>query len=103
VTEKELMAAIVEAARWLNYWTFHVHDSRRSEPGFPDLVLVNRSTGYTLYREIKTDKGKLTPTQREVLALLGRRNDVGVWRVADWTSGRVLAELRGTAPQQVTA
>ena len=98
MTEAELQATVIEAAKWLNYAVYHTYDSRRSAPGFPDLVLTNRATGHTLFREIKTEKGKLTAAQRQWLHYLGMRHDAGVWRPADWTSGRVLAELRGTAP-----
>jgi hypothetical protein len=103
VTEAELQAAVVEAAKWLNFFVYHTYDSRRSEKGWPDLVLVNRTTGHTMFRELKSSKGKLTPSQRQWLHYLGMRNDVGVWTPEDWSSGRVLAELRGTTPQQVTA
>jgi len=97
MTEAQLLASVLYLAAWTRWWAYHVHDSRRSAPGFPDLVLVHRGTGRTLFRELKSEKGRLTVEQREVLELLGRRNDVGVWTPADWTSGAILRELKTTA------
>jgi hypothetical protein len=94
VSEAALQALILDAARWTGWFVYHTHDSRRSQPGFPDLVLVHRDTGRVLFRELKTDKGKLTPAQREWLGYLSIQHDAGVWRPADWTSGAVLAALR---------
>jgi hypothetical protein len=94
VSEADLHGLIVEAAGWLNWWVYHTHDSRRSQPGWPDLVLVHRDTGHVLFRELKSERGRLTAEQREVLGYLALRHDAGVWRPSDWSSGAVLAQLR---------
>lgn len=39
-SERALMEAIIEAAKWSGWLWYHVADSRRSVPGFPDLVLI---------------------------------------------------------------
>lgn len=50
------------------------------KPGFPDLVLAKEET--VLFRELKTNTGRLSPEQREWLAHLG--NLGGVWRPRDY-------------------
>jgi len=59
ITEAQLQDTIVSAARKLGYLVFHDHDSRRSETGFPDLVIVGHSR--VIVFECKTAKGKLRP------------------------------------------
>jgi len=63
---------------------YHTHDSRRSVPGFPDLVIV--VGGRILYREVKLGAGRLTAEQEEWLAALTAAGaDAAVWRFpADW-------------------
>ena len=40
MTEREWQAQVVSAAQALGWTTYHTHDSRRSNKGWPDLVLV---------------------------------------------------------------
>jgi len=63
----EHIRALARRSGWLCY---HTHDSRRSEAGFPDLVLTNGQR--VLFLECKTSTGKLTEAQARWLALLGR-------------------------------
>ena len=66
---------------WLCY---HTHDSRRSEPGFPDIVMVRPPS--VLFAELKTDTGRVTPAQRMWLEALGRCPGIEayVWRPSDF-------------------
>ncbi|MDQ1053198.1 hypothetical protein QE394_001126 [Arthrobacter sp. SORGH_AS 212] len=97
MSEREFQAIVVEVARLHGYeLAYHTHDSRRSAPGFPDLVLVSTRRVRVLFRELKTDKGRVSPDQRTWIdGLTAAGMDAGVWRPADLTSGRVLAELKG--------
>ena len=38
--ESDFQRAVIEMARLHGWLVYHTHDSRRSAPGFPDLVLV---------------------------------------------------------------
>jgi hypothetical protein len=92
MSEKELQALVVRAAQLLAWLVYHTHDSRRSQRGYPDLCLVKDRV---LFRELKTDRGRLTPAQRVWLERLGRAGaDVGVWRPESWRNGDILRELR---------
>ena len=95
MTETDLMAAVRTACRHLRLLAYHTHDSRRSEPGFPDLVIVGRRV---IYRELKTQRGRLRPEQRAWLAALQEAGqDADVWRPSDWQSGRITRELQAVA------
>ncbi|MBG6085839.1 VRR-NUC domain-containing protein [Zhihengliuella flava] len=97
MTERNLQSAVIKLAKFHGYEvTYHTHDSRRSQPGFPDLVLASTRRGRLLFRELKTDKGRMTADQRQVLDVLAAVGaDAGVWRPADLVSGRIQAELSG--------
>jgi len=91
--EKALQAKVIDLATRAGWLVYHTYDSRRSEPGFPDLVLVHPTRG-VLWRELKKHTGKPTADQRkwlERLELAGE--DVGIWRPMDWLTYRVHKEL----------
>ena len=81
MTEKQFQMQIVMVAK-ANGWTvYHTYDSRRSEPGFPDLVLVRDRV---LFRELKTDAGRMSNAQEawgQKLTEAGA--DFKVWRPQD--------------------
>lgn len=64
--EKDLMQAILDAACLLGWRCYHVFDSRRSVPGFPDIVCLK--DGRCVVYETKTATGKPTPAQLDWLA-----------------------------------
>jgi hypothetical protein len=91
-TESTFMAQVVQVCKLHHLLTYHTYRSDRSEPGFPDLVIVGR--GGVLFRELKTAKGRLTDAQRTWLDRLSAAGaDADVWRPTDLTSGRIAAEL----------
>ena len=83
VLEKALQQRIIDAAKALHWLPYHTFDSRRSEPGFPDLVLCRPPR--LLFVELKSEKGKLTAEQERWLALLAEVPGVEtkVWRPSD--------------------
>ncbi len=83
MSEKVFMQAIIDHARRHGWAVYHTYDSRRSESGFPDLVLVR---GYVLWLECKTETGQPTAEQLswgELLLLAGQ--DYRLVRPSDWS------------------
>lgn len=79
ITEKALQEAVVSVARLNRWFVYHPYDSRRSTPGWPDLVLIR--AGQIIFAELKREDGKVTPEQAHVLELLEACGEtVYVWR-----------------------
>lgn len=94
MTEAALLAHVRSLAVDLRLSIYHTHDSRRSEPGFPDLVIVG--PGGVLWRELKTERGRLTVPQKAWLARLrAAGQDAEVWRPTALVYERVLREMQG--------
>ena len=77
-SESDFQIAVIDAARHFGYLCYHTHDSRRSAPGFPDLVLAKN--GAVLMVELKTDTGVVTTDQ---VAWLLAAHAV-IWRPKHW-------------------
>lgn len=93
-TEKGFQADVIRCAKRLGWMCYHTHDSRKSTPGFPDLVLVHPIQRRLLVRELKTCTG--TPTYEQeawLAAFIVAGVDAGVWRPGDWRE--IEQELRG--------
>ena len=76
--ESEFQASVVRLAQALGWKVYHTKNSRRSAPGFPDLVL---SRERIIYAECKTEVGKLSQDQKDWLdSLGGAGGEVYVWR-----------------------
>jgi len=100
VTEAQLQSMVLDCARWAGYLAYHTHDSRRSRPGFPDLVLVHTTTGRLIFAELKSDKGRIRPEQDVWLQHLGKLHEAYLWRPVHWQTGvirKVLTEARAAA------
>ena len=94
MTEKALQKTICAMARAAGWKVFHVTDSRGSPAGWPDLVLAHRARGRLLFRELKTDTGRVSKAQREWLEdLRAGGADADIWLERDLRSGRVEREL----------
>lgn len=73
--------------------SYHTFSSKRSAPGFPDWVICGPRG--VIFRELKTDKGRLSPAQKEWIAMLTTAGqDAGVWRLAGLGDGTIWRELR---------
>ncbi len=68
MTEAQLQSTVIEIMRWKGWSCYHTHDSRRSEPGYPDLTAVRDSR--LMFVEFKTEKGRMRPAQIEWLNML---------------------------------
>ena len=99
MTEGEFQQQVEGLAKLLSWRFYHTRDSRRSNAGFPDLVMVRRNR--LIFAELKTDAKSSQPTaaQAEWLSSLRvvaeyaqlartdpslRPIEVCVWRPSDW-------------------
>jgi hypothetical protein len=83
LSEKEFQERVVFAARSLGWLVYHTYDSRRSEPGFPDLTMVRR--GRLIFAEMKKNTGVCTDAQQRWLAELEQTEcEVYLWRPDDY-------------------
>ena len=89
MTERQLQEAVLKLARLRGWLCYHTHDSRRSQPGFPDLVLVRPPD--VLFVELKSAKGVVSLAQEDWLLRLQHSKHVRteLWRPKDWTSGQI--------------
>lgn len=101
MTEAELQATITEALDLYGWVWHHETDSRRSREGFPDLVCVHPKTGWVLFLELKSQRGRVRPAQAVWLEALGSASLVNprirfdVVRPSDLDE--ILAAVRGMA------
>lgn len=98
-SESEFQSHVMTLARQLGFTQqYHTHDSRRSQAGFPDLVLIHARTKKLMFVELKAQAGRVSPAQESWLNDLRLGGQVAeVWRPSDWVSGRILQVLRGGA------
>ena len=84
ITERDLREQIRDLCKlygWKMYFTWR---SIHSPAGFPDLVLANSEQKKVIFAELKREKGKVTPEQKEWLdALKACGQTVYVWRPGD--------------------
>ena len=89
-SEKEFQSAVIALAKQSGWIVHHHFDSRRSEPGWPDLVLIR--DGRLLIRELKTEIGEESPEQIAWLAAIRSCGvDAKTWRPSQW--GTIVKEL----------
>lgn len=82
-TEAQFQASVIRYAELMGWRVYHVHDSRKSRAGFPDLVMVRRPR--VIFAELKSERGKLSSSQFEWLAALdGCGVETYVWRPSQW-------------------
>lgn len=114
MSEDELQTSIIDLAHFYNYKVAHFRSVKVTRKdgstywqtpvqadgeGFVDLVLCRAASegfGRCLFVELKAERGRIKPAQREWLALLKltQRVEVHLFRPSDWLSGVVEAVLR---------
>ena len=84
ISEREFMQMVIDYARLHGFLAYHTYDSRRSEPGFPDLVLVRGDR--VIVAELKAMKGGLRPGQVEWLEAFADTGKVEafLWLPSSW-------------------
>ena len=82
--EKQFQAQVVKAARLYGWVALSTWNSKHSPAGEPDLRLIRPPR--VVFAELKTENGRVTPAQREVMRLLSLCPGVEVylWRPSDW-------------------
>ena len=84
ISERDFQRMVIDLAD-LTGWVlqYHTYDSRRSNPGFPDLVLVRPPR--ILFIELKAQKGVITPAQKLWKEALDKCPGVEsyIWRPTD--------------------
>jgi hypothetical protein len=85
-SERDFQAAVIALAKRHGYSVYHTHDSRRSEAGFPDLVLLRGDVG--IVAELKRS-AKERPTAAQETWLEAwravKRIEVRLWTPELWT------------------
>ena len=90
ITEKNFQQTVIELARIKGWLVYHTFDSRRSQAGFPDLVMVR--DGQLIFAELKSETGELRPEQKQWLEALREvlwthdTPKVFMWRPSSWQS-----------------
>lgn len=94
MAERTLQGRVEMLAKELGWLFYHTHDSRRSQAGFPDIVLAHPETGRLVVRELKTMKGTTSTEQDQWLAAFTAAGiDTGVWRPIDLLDETILTTL----------
>lgn len=81
LSEAQWQSQVIQLAKLRGWAYYHTVDSRKSNRGFPDLVLVRERV---VYAELKQEKGRVRPEQKDwfdLLTLAGQ--EVYLWRPSD--------------------
>lgn len=99
MSEATLQTNIVQVARDLGWLHYHTHDSRRSPKGFPDLVLIHEAQQRCVFSELKTQRGRQSPEQRDWERRLRAIPYIEfyLWRPRQWLDGSIVRILQGAA------
>ena len=106
VTEDDLLTAVLDLCRLKHLHTAHFRPARTAGgwrtavsgdgKGFPDLVIVGPRG--VMFRELKTERGRVSTEQSEWQFRLRHAGaDCGYWMPSDLRSGLILEELKAVA------
>jgi hypothetical protein len=96
MTESQFQATVIDMAQRGGWLVAHFRPAQNARgdwrtpvagdgKGFPDLVLVHHGRGLLLFRELKTQTGRLSGEQVDWLnALRAAGQNVKVWRPSDF-------------------
>lgn len=89
VLEKTLQREVLKLARLTGWLCYHTFDSRKSQAGFPDLVLVRPPR--IVFAELKRQTGPVSVGQADWLDRIARCHGAEsyLWRPSDWREGAV--------------
>ena len=92
LSEKDFMDSVVAVAKGRGWLVYHTHDSRRSEPGFPDLVMLRGKR--MIVAELKVGKNTLTLEQEEWMKAFEAAgvSECNEWYPANW--GEIMEVLK---------
>lgn len=94
--EDRTLGEIRQVAETIGYLTFHVYDSRRCPPGFPDLWILG--FGKLIVLELKAGRNTTTKDQDKWLAELRAAGvDARVYHVTEWRGRKLVHELNDAA------
>ncbi|WBL18492.1 VRR-NUC domain-containing protein [Citricoccus sp. NR2] len=94
MTERQLQGSVQQLATLHGWRWYHVTDSRRTVPGFPDLVMVHPTQQRVIWAELKRASGRLTADQKAWIAdLEAAGQEVHVWRPTHLQDGTINALL----------
>jgi len=97
MSEAELQRLVAELCARLGLHHYHTFDSRRSEPGFPDSVIIGSEI---MFRELKSADGVLKPEQRRWGSRIQRAGgNWAVWRPVDWQNMTIMSQLMEIRPR----
>lgn len=83
-TERDLREWIRDLCKLFGWKMQFTWTSIHSPKGFPDLFLANAEQRRIIFAELKSEKGKLTPEQREWLDILyACGQETYLWRPGD--------------------
>jgi hypothetical protein len=91
-TEKDWQKQVIDLAHLMGWTVAHFRPARTVHgwrtpvaadgAGFPDLVLVRGEE--LLFVELKAERGRLRPEQKQWIEKLSRAAETHVWKPADW-------------------
>jgi hypothetical protein len=83
--ESKFQSQVLDLATRLGYVHYHTFNARRSDPGWPDLVLAHRDKARVLFIECKQDGKEPTAEQFAWLDLLAWCDEeVYIFHPKDW-------------------
>lgn len=83
--EKAFTDMVRQAARAFGWMSYHTHNSKHSEAGYPDIRFVHPVRGQKFYAELKVGRNEPTDAQRQWIAALTNAGEVVfVWKPEHW-------------------